>query len=528
MTELPVEILASVFLHVLERRKLPRQERNADLEAPPDTNSLYAAMLVCRRWRDVAIGSPELWRALPPSITREAAALFLRRSCSLPLCAYTDAATLSLAAQRPLYLESPYNMRLVELHVVPSTAIWTFSLPLSLVRNLVFLDVRCDTTGPCIELRLLRYPLFGGTNPTLRALTITPHVFLPSDSFPALAHLRMTGPRSYPIAIMQLLCILEHMPALETLYLSAVAMHAKIDAQSARPVELARLQALCVEPRISTRAAVVFLSCLVLPRRLNYQLHQLHVRPEPLEDVVYVPPLDALSTLELIESDDRRLHIRARGPAHGFWLHFVPGSKDYSLRERFLGPMLAKLRPMLRDVTTLRVAAATFDSGFLASLWPHVSHSCPSLTALVVVGPRRSFSNILPAVGDALSPTEAPRGVPWEALDCLALQLGDLDTDLLPLADVLARRAQHGCRLRSLTISQPRRRIDAQMHRQRGHIEALEAHVDQVDVTEEEMWDIADDALWKVESAWWPLYPRTEAGMREGWGLHGVVGRCAV
>ncbi|RPD66624.1 hypothetical protein L226DRAFT_609432 [Lentinus tigrinus ALCF2SS1-7] len=480
-------------------------------------------MLVCRTWRDVALASPELWRVLPPSIPRKVAALFLKRSCSVPICVFADGTALC-APEKPLYLKDPHRSRLKELYVLPTSPFWSFTIPHPLPPNLVFLELRRPTCVSCTEMRLSDYPIFGGCNPTLQALSINPRTVVPSDYFPGLAHLRLAGPRWFPIPISQLLRLLSNTPALETLYFTQTAIHDNDDdgLKTTDPVELPRLRVLSVEPRVSLRAAATFLSRLALPRQLNFQLHRLQIRRRTLPDGIYVPPMDSLTTLELIEND-QRLHVRACGPSHGFWLHFVPGSGGFSLREEVLAPVLAKLVPALRDVTVLRVAAApSYSSGFLDFALPHVLESCPLLTALVLAAPKSGVCDVVPAVVNALH-CEALSPVLWLKLDCLGLQLGDPEADLLPLADMLAGRAQRDCRLRALTISKSSVDGRARILKDLEAV-ALEGHVDRVEVTGRVLWDVADDMLWKVENRWWPLYPRTEVDMRDGWGLHGIVG----
>ena len=538
MTELPVEILAAVFLRVLERRNKSRRDQDANLSTPPDTSSLYAAMRVCRRWRDVAVCSPELWSVLPPLLPRNMADIYLKRSASVPICVFTN--TIALAASpKPLYLEDPHRSRLKELCVLPTPPFWSFNVA-PLPPNLVYLELQRPTTGPCTEMKLVDYPVFGGCSTVLQALSVNPRVVVPSDSFPALAHFRMPGPRWFPMPVSQLLRLLSNMPALETLYLSQTAIHDDVH-EVAAPVELSRLRVLSLEPCVSTRAAAVLLSHLDLPRTLNFQLHRLQIHRGHSAAHVFVPPLDGLTTLELLEND-RRLHIRARGPTtsthdhgnsnsndNGFWLHFISGRDGFSLREELLGPLLAKLAPMLRDVTTLRVAATTLGSGFLDFVLPHALATCPALTALVVAAPKNGSCDrdVVAAVANALSPLppaapDSSSGPLWTTLTSLGLQLNDSGSDLLPLADLLAQRAQHGCSVRTLTISTPRIQPSGQSQSLKN-LEALRMHVDRVGVTQRVLWDVAHDMMWKAENRWWPLYPVTALDMRDGWGLDGLV-----
>ena len=114
MTELPVEILAAVFLRVLERRNKSRRDQDANLSTPPDTSSLYAAMRVCRRWHDVAVCSLELWSVLPPLLPRNMADVYLKRSASVPICVFTNTIALT-ASPKPLYFEDPHRSRLKDI-----------------------------------------------------------------------------------------------------------------------------------------------------------------------------------------------------------------------------------------------------------------------------------------------------------------------------------------------------------------------------------------------------------------------------
>ncbi|RDX40282.1 hypothetical protein OH76DRAFT_375893 [Lentinus brumalis] len=323
MAELPVEILASVFPRVLERHKVPRQEQYANLDSPPDINSLYATMLVCWRWRDVAIGFPELWRVLPPSITPGAAALFLRGIMFAPCmriypdddCMRTRITTVPPVSAWSAPQAAPRtstSSALAFLRRCLATAEssflgastssarplrWSVALKLSYIRRY----------RPCIAAPAIISPLspiFAWPDPGL---------------FPS--------PHATPRA---------HACSRDALH-SRSAMHEDAGARVAEPVELCS----------SSRALAVLLSHLVLPRQLNYQLHGMQVRSDRLNDpgLVYVPPLDTLATLELIAARGH-LPIRARGVAAA-WLHFVYFGEERKVRIWLLGPMLTKLEVML-------------------------------------------------------------------------------------------------------------------------------------------------------------------------------------
>ncbi len=112
LAELPVEILASVFLRFFERHKVPRQDQNWHLDTPLDIDSLYAAMLVCRRWRDVAIlGFPELWQVLPPSMYHVRGRRSLLVEIMFAPCMRIRPYRL-WGPEPPLYLKSPHGLDL--------------------------------------------------------------------------------------------------------------------------------------------------------------------------------------------------------------------------------------------------------------------------------------------------------------------------------------------------------------------------------------------------------------------------------
>ncbi|KAI0747671.1 hypothetical protein C8Q80DRAFT_689565 [Daedaleopsis nitida] len=217
INKFPNELLADIFARLLPS---PRSDRK--WEIAPDILRLTH---VCTRWRALALSQPELWTAIPIDhldIAQELAG----RSGTLPI-------SISLrevpAVTRPIavfVVSQLHRVRELRVSLTSSKRLYAFlshliSHPAPILDDLV-LELQDGEVEPDTEYTenvYLQSPLFAGTAPPLRALTLThvyPTLVLPYE-LSGLIHLELTLPRMPSTRLMQMFA---SSPRLQTITLA--------------------------------------------------------------------------------------------------------------------------------------------------------------------------------------------------------------------------------------------------------------------------------------------------------------------
>ncbi|KAJ7871262.1 hypothetical protein B0H13DRAFT_1040933 [Mycena leptocephala] len=156
---LPSEIVSEIFVHFLPTYPL----------CPPLTGILSPTLLthICRTWREIALGTPALWRAISSShngipFDRQAhiTSLWLKRSGSCPLAIRIDYRWVMCGA---LASAIPHRTRWEYLKLRLTTYLPTINGPMPLLRHLDFrLGIHYPSAITFSELSLLRIVILNG------------------------------------------------------------------------------------------------------------------------------------------------------------------------------------------------------------------------------------------------------------------------------------------------------------------------------------------------------------------------------
>lgn len=501
--------------------------------------SLLASTRVCRRLRAIAISCPSLWTVIPAHLS--GAAALAERAAPLPLQVYliiTQSGEFGAVSRLPVFQE-PYRSRVQELHLIqqspcrnhtqlqevlssvaPKLSYLTISplghedvspaLPFPIPKNVVYCTFfpQCDS----VPLRAMALSLEFG---------IFPRPY--GNRFPSLAHLRISG--STTIDALSFLQILADTPMLETLYIADKAINVLGGMDGLRDsmpiVHLSRLRALVADnPDLGGISAV--LDRLEFPPHVDIQLHGIDVNNPSEIDMLVLPVIGELTTLEIAEGFPD-FHIRARGTHGGFWVHvrivWASVSHCVSITDAFF----AKLAPLLATVHTLRLGARLFmpttETSLLELVIPHATAHMPNLSTLLLACNNDVPSHLAPAVQVALLPyIPSDPVVPCPSLEQLVIQSHFPIPDYTPLVEALEERARLGHPIRELCISNTDGR-DREGTIARVRSSGMADHVETMDLRDKMVWDLKGDLYWRVDSpAYWALYP-DEKDMDRLWRL---------
>ncbi|KAI0695069.1 hypothetical protein C8T65DRAFT_744177 [Cerioporus squamosus] len=335
----------------------------------------------------------------------------------------------------------------------------------------------------------------------------------PTDTFPALVHLRIEGSQRYPIKIDMFLRFLSGTPLIETLHTSSV-----IPVQGAvfKAVSLPRIRVFSLTD-IDDSVVSNISQDIIVPPEAMILLHHIRVR---LNHVLWpsqfpLPALDGITDLELAENG-KQLHIRARGRCSAIWLHF--SGAGFMLSHKILPIVLSQYSPLLSTVATVRIAVEPYSSlpSSLEHILPAVQEFCPATSTLIIASSPDEQPDHRSSVlrHDSGETRIAPLAFP--AVENLHIQVSRplLDQDIF--LEMLRAHVIQGHPLASLTFSAPGGLAVAD-----GDYSVFTKHVGRVESTATKLWDPEGDAFWRRRNEYWPLYP--DAGdLKEAWGLPSV------
>ncbi|EIW51745.1 uncharacterized protein TRAVEDRAFT_54172 [Trametes versicolor FP-101664 SS1] len=527
--KLPPEVLLHVFRHAREVKDTLDDDSHLIIP-PPDHKTLLSLTHVCRFWRSTAIASPALWSHVP-RVPVKISSLFLQRAGKkVPLTIHI------IGLSFPWWREDPrkptLSLRVRALIIDTShsdMAGYTAKNSLRPVApHLRYLAI----TSPIREYRYSDPPaitsttLFGGAAPALTAFALTLRSgVLYADSFPALAHLRIAGSEHIVLPALSLLAMLEHTPALETLYVRNTTMRHPKQALPLPTVRLDRLRAGSIDTQ-SVDAACALVQALRIPATGTLQLHLLKVLskaalalPSTLGEA-----LGPLAALEVIAGSSF-FHVRTRRPeGGGLWLEFY--AKDGGgVREQVLAPLVRALGPALADVRTLRVSAywTHYRDGLLATVLKTAGPHITALDALVVATPNHTWAEGAEGLRGALAPRREGDGegedvVPLPALTTIGVESQGCDGRFYePFVDVLRQRAARGHRLERVVLHGSRAWQTTEQEQQAAA--EVEGLVGTVEYAKRAVWDVECDPAWRTMNEHWVLFPRAdEENCHWAWG----------
>ncbi len=314
---LPNEILRLIFKHLVLRREAYAGYElyvYGQRESGSDTRTIVGLTHVCRRWKDLMLGSPSLWARISCS-DAEVTRTFLERSRSAPL-------SLVLSDYDPNAEEilAEHGLRLKRLDLAIREGSDLFSLlstispwPSSLECLTIYAENIGSTDGPRTSSLLFSQPSLG-----LKALALAPApCWLPSNHLPALTHLHLDGASEMRLPnVNQLLTLLMNSPALQFIHISAVDLDDKDDTipPSTPTIALNQLRSLAfVSCDVETFDLLNYLS---IPRHVCLRVHGAEVKDSRRLRVPLLPLMEDLEELEIATEDSSR-HRRSRG----FWIH---------------------------------------------------------------------------------------------------------------------------------------------------------------------------------------------------------------
>ncbi|KAI0747517.1 hypothetical protein C8Q74DRAFT_507551 [Fomes fomentarius] len=472
INRLTVELLVETFKYATqcERTSLHDTTPLRKIDISP-LLTLIAITHVCRRWRDVATGTPMLWNRFRSMPNDSLLKLFLERSGNAPLTVgiivknkgrkvvegvlegcRTRLQTLHMFDMRPSYSRHPpLYQRALQLRLV------------NLLCCTIMSKSECRDRGAWPSNWSMPV-LFGDTVSTLRALAIVPVVWLPGNHFSHLTHLYLSFSMHYGTSLVEqlrrLLTLLSRTAGLSYLQLRDVGQvrdSSSSDAtfsQSSEPkrVALSHLRSLIIAES-GLRITLSFLDCLDLPRSVLVHLSGMDVN-QALQSIRIPtsPLLISLSRLELF-AVEQSLHLVA-GPSDaydpsrpfraGFWMQ----AKTYREGQDWK-PWLSKLHTMLQPSSIRTLHVCFRDPKLFAKILPHMSH-------LVELGVLFSNSNTAVCCINRLCAVLED----CEKICCPRLRVFCLETHLNPktmpcycrIADMAAMRTHLGHPLQRIAI----------------------------------------------------------------------------
>ncbi|KAI0747419.1 hypothetical protein C8Q74DRAFT_1374450 [Fomes fomentarius] len=400
INRLPVEFLVEVIKYATHCKRTSLHDtiplRKVDISP---LLTLIAITHVCRRWRDVATGTPMLWnrfRSIPNNSLLE---LFLERSGNAPL---TVGVVVKNKGRKVVQgvLEA-CRPRLQTLHIFDTRSSYTRHPPLhQRPLQLRLVELLCCTIMSKSERRDRdAWPsnpsnpsmpvLFGDTVSTLRALAIVPVAWLPGNHFSHLTHLYLSFSMHYGTSLVdqlrRLLTLLSRTPGLSYLQLRDVGqVRAPFSSdptfsQSSEPkrVALSHLRSLIIAES-GYRITLSFLDCLDLPGSVLVHLSGMDIKQgSPSIRIPIIPPL-ILSHLEIFVVK-LSLHLVA-GPSDvynssrpfraGFWMQ----AKIYQEGQDQWEPWPLSLHNVLRPSSIRTLHVCFRDPEQFADILPHMSH----------------------------------------------------------------------------------------------------------------------------------------------------------
>ncbi|KAI0794591.1 hypothetical protein C8Q74DRAFT_1249610 [Fomes fomentarius] len=514
----PSELLSLIFAFVVG--SLLQAHGGVYAHRYPDINSLVAVSQVCSRWRTVSTTDQSLWRSIPimrfgPEFTR----LLIERSGSMPLRLFAHPASPRYTSPVLKSLK-PHSARVQELIVEVTRGDYSYLSDIlsPLAPSLTYLSV-FPTSTRRMGANMMKWWFTNPrqdttTTPDLRALSLSLDVVVPpSDSYPSLIHLSLTG-NTYCFSVPEFLAFLGRTPLIQTVYASIPLGHASNDTTVG--VHLDHLRTMVLEGFDIHKITYMF-KHLFLPIDAHVQCHYVRLWHSDELRGLKLPALEEYKELEIIEHFSR-LHFRMRGPRSSFWLDILIG--DVVGAEDVMEAVFAQLAPQISDVETLRIS--TQRSSLQQSFMEHVvsvSTYAPSISSLVIAN--YDFQHVGKRVLDGLvAGDHSPNGHPFAALKHLVVQVDQPITDAEMLVNMVSARFRGQCALSTLTFSAP----DG-LAISGGGLSPFEEYVDKVESLSRKIWSPEADGFWKVKNEYWQMYRKEQPERKVGfWDLPRCLG----
>ncbi|KAI1789409.1 hypothetical protein LXA43DRAFT_1096440 [Ganoderma leucocontextum] len=466
---LPPEILILIFLFVSEPLSPPGHRGPSTAR---QTYDLLPIIQVCRRWRQLALGTPSLWSTMCESASGHAATdAFHDRTQQADLAVYVDRARPTPALIGLLGLSSVGSriteLYLQDLHDYPPTQLATGLLAFPAPRlERVFVRRRVPRSATGAELgeataaTLTKsvIEMFDGVAPKLKSLAFHDVPLLPSNYFEQLTHLRLSFEAcSIHWTLPDLLHLLSQCPSLKDASFLGLPTHL----QSTQPPTmqaalLSRLRKVEVgDCRGQENAATLMrtiLSHLTLPADCAVRLYGLDAhRLSPFSDLRL--PLGEQHTVLSIDVSFVAITLTLASPhTHGsLSLELNTAGTTKMLLQQSIQAFVAGSAASILEVTisSQRVWPAWCDPTLLLSFLRNV-------TSVIL-----NDTHLVDQCLDALRPcpsggSEAARKVPCPHLEVLHLPSALSDLLLQKLRLVVSERQHCGCRTQLTVVDRGR------------------------------------------------------------------------
>ncbi|KAJ7122633.1 hypothetical protein C8R43DRAFT_44645 [Mycena crocata] len=265
---LPNEIISEIFIHFLPPYPL----------CPPASGTLSPTVLshVCRDWRQIAVATPELWRAI--SLTFRSAnnpdgkidllKSWLARSCTIPLSIDLDDQAYEAPVAECIQTLIPHRARWESLRffALPLRDLPCLAHPLPLLSHIA---ISCQERAPLA--------VTFGNAPRLRSAILDNHgvsaVILPWAQLTSLTLTRVWGQECSPI--------LQHATSLVHCVVAVIPFFGDDEYPD---VTLPHLESLVLAPYIADSSPVThFLDCFIAPALHTLQIPDAFLGDDPIE-----------------------------------------------------------------------------------------------------------------------------------------------------------------------------------------------------------------------------------------------------
>ncbi|OBZ79098.1 hypothetical protein A0H81_00283 [Grifola frondosa] len=465
VSKIPSEILCHIFRYVPSAYDYAshiayKSNPSYITEYPPfmwpdnglrSTRELIPITRVCRRWREIALGSPLLWSSISDPSDSAALTYLERAGGSVPLTVYLG----RISTQFCRNVFDSHILRLRELHVMlwytpglrSSSFPRYFNSPAPELENLtISIDPNSANRPPNVEFPIL----FDGNIPRLKVLNLHFQTWLPGNHFPNLTHLFLFVPsiatEYEPTAI---LTLLSKCPMLQDMVVVNVAPPSDWDyGLRYRSAPLHHLRRVAMG-RMPMLLVAWLLSQIILPTE-GLALRAFETRSVGISDMTHLPSADAFrrfTRLHLIMRTLNTFQLVATGSDCGFHAD----TKVYD-----------NTGPLSLDEFELLAQHSILPVDRIKELWVTIEplqteafvtllNAFPALTVLVLNIPRSDIDLLvaLALITDSEG-TPVPPLCPY--LSTLHLYLNEAMPVPHSLGAIAAGRAQHGHRIQHLIV----------------------------------------------------------------------------
>ncbi|KZT06087.1 uncharacterized protein LAESUDRAFT_813013 [Laetiporus sulphureus 93-53] len=410
INRLPAEVLREIFVTTCTVKLARYRHHIMTVWSPTwiDKGRATSLMLVCCRWKEIALGIRELWNGIETYRKHEDHTL-LERSGRGPLKVLACGKLEPSCAVAHALQNVEHSSRIQELYWERPLSCEDLRMPAPSLKSLALQDDRSDSV-PDGSLKL-----FDNHTPCLERLSLSYVQWLPSNAFAKLTFLALDH-CNIPKAPIKLRNLLVGTPNLVDLILRSVPdssyPHVQVDFEAAgmKPVMLTRLRRLLIGDMWADDIDYVFRDA-----RLNETLvssWSLNALKQPKQ--LHFQPQVAIVTGA---SSGLRYEVRRNMTLEDWttfnWPQILPlSSVSHLCTFACKGPGLERVRSLLRQMTTLQTLSVDIDglTKIINTLTlfrdPIDPPLCPTLMTLRIVIPKYSDSDydiildsILPQLG---------------------------------------------------------------------------------------------------------------------------------